>query len=524
MAAALAAGATAMALVMSGCAVTADDAVDREVTAGLIEGVESEWQAGAFPDVYAQHLDWGGCDEEFALTDEVAEQIIDGGGSPEHFECAWVLAPLDWNDTESDEVIELAVTRIPAHGSGEPLGALLGNPGGPGESGLEYAYFQSVAEGFEEVAENYDVIGFDPRGIGMSSPLQCEAGGDDYLESDLSECVENDPLALSMGTSQVARDMELLRVLLGDDWFNYLGYSYGTMLGATYSTLFPERVGRMVLDSASASDWASPGSNFDQQVAFAQQLAAMIEGCGAQGEADSCPFVSEAEYLAEIDALNKTPIEASGGIELTGEELRGYLENALYEGESGRADALATVASALRGDSVAIDEIMGIAEDMDEGDEPDDGAEPERADLGLDGIVVSCHSFPTDFDLEAFAARVDAVGVPESLGGAAARDEIVDEMTNSECGVLPVSGDEPEVFSGSPDAPMLVIALTGDHATPYAEAQKLVDELGNAVLLTLDAAGHAASYTGRSGCVDDAATEFLLTGELPVPGTVCQVD
>lgn len=548
--AALAAGAAALALLLSGCAGPGELVRDPGPTE--LEGTESARQAAAFPEVYTQSIDWGGCGPEHSLTDERAERLERDGASPDLFECAWVEAPLDWSDPESIETIELAVVRVPATGEAAPLGPLFGNPGGPGESGLDLMYGLSAEPLFAEVAENYDLIGFDPRGIGVSSPLQCEPDlGDEQsdvtegeqFEAALRACAEQDPLAQSMGTSQVARDMELLRALLEADWFDYFGISYGTVLGATYSTLFPERVGRMVLDSAAGADWASPRGDFDQSIAFAEQLTEMVVGCENAPErasGDACPFDSVDEMLDAEHRLNDEPLTAGArddAVKVDGGMLRGYLEDALYENAEDRAAALDTVARALDGDTEAATDILeGPGGDADPGPDADPDPDPEQeevedadaetsgSNIGLSGEIVSCHSAPVGPDRDELRRHVDATEIPEVLGGDDEREMLVKAYSAPRCGEVSWRGGEPEAFSGSPDAPILVIGVTGDHATPYAESERLVDELGNAVLLTLEASAHAAAYLGRSACIDDAVTAFLLEGELPAPGTVCELD
>ncbi|GAB2563134.1 alpha/beta hydrolase [Leucobacter ruminantium] len=487
----------AAAALLSGCAATADDS-------------ESARQAEMFPGVYAQTIEWGECDEEFGLSEELEARIIELGVAADEYECAMVEAPLDWNDPGNRETIELATVHISATGEKEPIGTLLSNPGGPGASGLDLAYGLPTVQAFAPILEQYDMLGFDPRGIGRSTPAECEAvSGIDELN--LAACADEHPIALSMGTSQVARDMELLRTLMGDDAMHYLGYSYGTMLGATYSTLFPEQVGRMVLDSSSAADWASPRASFDQSVAIAQQVGALVEGCGTQYEVSSCPMRSEADVVAALEKYTQEPMLASDGTEVTGETLYGFLVTSLYQGTVGRTLVLDTVGSAVAGGQEQIDI---IAEAMREG----------GAAVSLDGAIVRCHSFPSDPDLIGFMEHVEEVGIPELLGGPEISDDTLRPYMDLSCGALPNSGDDvTDAFSGSP-APILVIGITGDHATPYEGSQELVRELGNAALLTLEGSGHGASFSDRSSCADAAATAYLLKGELPAEGTVCTDD
>ncbi|UOR01690.1 alpha/beta hydrolase [Leucobacter allii] len=484
-------------LLLGGCAPVADDS-------------ESARQAEAFPGAYAQTLDWGACGEEFGLGAEFSEHLAEAGADVAAYECAMVEAPLDWNDPGNHATIELAAVHIPSTGA-EPIGTLLSNPGGPGESGLNLAFGLPTMPSFDAVLERYDLLGFDPRGIGRSTPVDC-AEVSDLMEINLANCAEEHPIARSMGTSQVARDMELLRTLMGDDALHYLGYSYGTMLGASYASIFPERVGRLLLDSASAADWASPIGSFEQSAAIAHELDAMLAECATSYAAEHCPLDGEAALAAEIARLAEEPLRASDGTEVDGSTVSGYLTTALYQSPAGRGMVLDVVGGALMGEQ---DRIDLIAEEMQGG----------GAAVTLDGTVVRCHSFPDDPDLVALVEHVEETGMPELLGGPEISDETLQPFVDLSCEGMPGSGDDiTDAFSGSEDAPILVVGITGDHATPYAGAEELVRELGNARLLTLEGSGHGASFTGRSSCIDAYSIDYLLSGELPPNGTVCTDD
>lgn len=494
---ALTAALSALALVLTGCTSAPDTS-------------ESARQSDAFPGVYAQTVEWGACGDDFGLDATILTALEDQGAPVDTFQCAMIEAPLDWNNPSSHETIELAAVHVPSTGAEEPIGTLLSNPGGPGESGVPFALEFTTTPGFDAVREQYDVLGFDPRGIGRSTPVECESVSD-LVEINFATCAAENPIALSMGTSQVARDMDLLRSLMHDDTLHYLGYSYGTMLGGTYATLFPERVGRMVLDSAEGSDWASPVGIFNQSIAIAQQLDLMLDACGTQYDVPTCPPDS-ASYPQMVKKLNDAPLVASDGTEVTGETVTDSLVSALYQRQVGREVALDLAGSVIAGNQRAID---FLADEMREG----------GSAVSLDGRIVKCHSFPEDPDLIGLLKRIEETGIPPLLGGPEVNDTTMKDFVSLACDALPNSGDDiTESFSGSPDAPILVIGITGDHATPFEGAQQLVRELGNARLLTLDGIGHGASFMNRSTCADDYATAYLLEGELPPKDTVCTDD
>ncbi|WP_336652395.1 MULTISPECIES: alpha/beta hydrolase [unclassified Leucobacter] len=475
-----------------------------------VDDSASARQAESFPGVYAQSIEWGECDLS-EIEDRAAKRLEERGAPLDEYECALVEAPLDWNDPSNHETIELSVNRRAATGDGEPIGTLFVNPGGPGGSGVDLAYRVSVMNGAEPVTERYDVVGFDPRGIGRSSAID-SPGFSSVRELEIALCADANPLAHSMGTSQVARDMELLRALVDDEKAHYLGYSYGTVLGATYATLFPERVGRMVLDSAIAARWASPQQTFAQQAATAHEVVELLSTCATEYAQADCPIDSEEALRQAMQRLAEAPLVASDGSEIDGGLLFSYLASSLYGIPETRDLALETLAGAMRGEQQSID---GIVESMANG----------GAAVGPQGLIVRCHSFPADPDLVGFVEYVEEAGIPELLGGPEVNDESLGPWVDLSCDALPESGDDiTESFSGSPDAPILVVGVTGDHATPYEGSQQLVRELGNARLLTLDGHGHGASFAERSSCVNDATVAYLLTGELPAEGTVCKTD
>lgn len=468
-------------------------------------------QAKAFPEVYAQTINWEECDEAHSLSDDLAERLDSRGIATDSFKCAMIEAPLDWNDSKSQETIDLAVVHIPSLGKGEPIGTLTGNPGGPGASGLQYMYGMTVSAGFDAVREKYDLLGFDPRGIGRSTPVECpDASG--IFEIEIALCAEENPLALSMGTSQVARDMELLRTLMGEDKLDYLGYSYGTILGATYSTLFPERVGRVVLDSAPDHTWASPVGHFTQSVAFTNEIIALLEGCEAIDAVTSCPISGETALEAKIDELDAQPFTASDGTVVNGGLVYEYLMSGLYGGNVGRVEVLDTFGRALAGEQEQIDDLAAA---MAGG----------GASVGMAGMLVSCHSFPEDPDILGLLETITEQGMPRLLGGPDITDSNLQQFVSLGCAALPNSGgDITDRFTAPKDAPLLVIGITGDHATPYENGRSLAKQLGNTRFVTLEGHGHGASFTDRSTCIDDVTAEFLLEGKLPKDGLVCQTD
>lgn len=487
------------ALVMSGCA------------AGSSAGTktESAIQAAEFPEVYAQEVSWEQCGSKFQLRDDIEEYALERGGDVTGLRCAKIEAPLDWNDPSNTDTIELAVTHIPSTGD-KPLGTLLSNPGGPGASGIDFILGMTGVESFKEIRDNYDLLGFDPRGIARSSAVSCESDTE-LFELQIALCAEENPLALSMGTAQVARDMELMRHLIGDSVMNYTGFSYGTVIGASYATLFPEHVGRIMLDSAWPSDWSSPLGSYLQSEAIAHAKRDLIEGCESDYAVQNCLINSEDALLQKLTELDEVPLIASDGTELDGSMLTGYLTTALYQAPSGRSAVLEVFGRVLVGEQSAVDE---VAEAMAGG----------GSKVGLSGMIVRCLSTPQDPNLIGLYNYITEHGLPEALGGPEINDETLSELFDLKCEALPDSSQDYLSFVNKSDAPILVYGITGDHATPYEGARKLVEELGNATLVTLEGSGHIATFQDRSTCADDIARNYLLRGELPAKNTVCTDD
>lgn len=454
-------------------------------------------------------LDWGPCgDEETAAQMETA--LRDAGGRVDGMTCTWVHAPLDWNDPTNGATIELRVVRFPATGGGERIGTLLSNPGGPGASGLEFTLGMAISPHFAALQEQYDFLGFDPRGMGASSPVTCETESS-IFELALAECAEQEPLAASMGSAQVARDMELMRHLVGDSVLHYAGFSYGTVIDASYVTLFPERVGRVLLDSAWPSNWSSPLGTYLQREAINRANIDMLEQCGLRYEVSTCPANDEASLITRLAELETTPLVASDGNNVDRRTFWGYLTTGLYQLQAGRTTVLDTAGRAIAGEQAAID---ALAAAMSGG----------GSSVGLSRMVVRCLSSPRDPGVVELHRYIQEHGLPELMGGPALTDDTLKPFLDLSCSALPDSGEDHMDFVNRSEQTALVFGITGDHATPYAGAKQLADELGNARFVTLDGSGHIASFTGRSRCADDIATAYLLRGELPADGTVCLDD
>lgn len=463
----------------------------------------------------------------FASLAEVEAQPVDWAPCGNDVECATILLPLDYDDVPG-EAVRIALKRLPATGDEqERQGSIVINPGGPGESGVELV----DAAGFifsGDVLDAYDVVGFDPRGVGASTQVRClEPGEDDPTASlyDLHDehqverfradytalgelCVERSgPLLDHVDTATTARDLDVIRALLGEERLTYLGYSYGTLLGAVYAETFPERVGRLVLDSAVDPALGYADLQTEQLAGFEQVFATFVEQCQ---EVAGCPLPADADAAQEhvlelVDALDADPLpsDAQDG-ELDGGELASAVAGAMYWAADWPAlvDGLADVETGT--DGTVVDEIgdAGVMAGSDDVNYP--FAFP----------AIDCTDYPMTSTFEEAVEHVRALEDASALFGPGSVAELA-------CVLWPASADVDRVpITAAGAAPILVVSALRDPATPHAWSVSLVDQLESGRLLSYDGEGHAI-YGGVSPCVDRVVDTYLLTGELPAEGTVC---
>lgn len=446
------------------------------------------------------------------------------------FECTTVTAPLDWSDPTVGD-IELAVIRNRAEGGGEAIGSLLTNPGGPGASGVGLIRDSlSFAVG-DAVRERFDVIGFDPRGVGASTAVHCydaadmdaylfdipqnargtDAWSDELLErhrafADACEA-GSDGILPYITTDNAARDMDLLRAVLGDNELYYLGYSYGTFLGATYAKLFPERVGRLVLDGAIDPSVSGLDVGTTQGVGFESALRAYMASCL---EDDECPFRGTVDdAMADLGTLlatvDRTPIPGPDGRMLGADSLMTAIIAALYSPDSWSFLTTA-LSDAMAGDAEMAFLLADFYYNREGGQYLDNSTEAFRA--------YNCMDYPLDSTPEeeaAAQARLEAEA-PTVAPYWAGPDPC-------EVWPYPATGErEPITADGA--APIVVVGTTNDPATPYEWSVSLADQLSSGVLVTRVGEGHTG-YNKGNACVDDAVESYLIDGTVPEDGLRC---
>jgi pimeloyl-ACP methyl ester carboxylesterase len=457
---------------------------------------------------YAQRLAWETCHEDFL--------------------CTTVEVPLDYAAPDGG-VAELAVLRQPATGE-DRIGSLLVNPGGPGASGVEYARSGPVND---EVAERFDVVGFDPRGVGDSMPIDCldDAALDDFLEADGSPddaaeineleeqasafragCMDRSgELLRHIGTVNVARDLDILRAVLGDEMLYYRGASYGTDIGALYAELFPDRVGRMVLDGA--VDPTLTGEEFllGQARGVERALTAYLQVCA---DDEDCRLgETEAEARATLttllDLIDATPLPTDDDARPLTQSLAvlGIVLPLYLSPDEGYPLLDLALERALADDGSAL---LLLADQYLQ----------RKSDGTFDGNLnevnygVNCVDRPWQGDVNVIEAGIPEFGAVSPIFGPYLG------WGGLVCAQWPVPPSPPAAVTAAGAAPILVVGTTGDLATPYEWAEALAGQLESGVLLTYEGSGHTA-YRRGSDCIDDAVDAYLVDGTVPQDGLRC---
>ena len=462
---------------------------------------------------------------------EYYEQVVEFEECGTRLYCADIEVPMDWSDPSSEAISIATVFR---QADSEPKGFILFNPGGPGASGYDWVKDSSDFLGTKDLRADWNILGFDPRGVGRSTAVEClsDPEYDEFLyavsgfeiasEEDIavaraatadfaSKCLANTGALLEfVDTVSAARDMDVLRAVVGEPKLNFLGYSYGSFLGTTYATLFPERVGRFVLDGAIDPTVSDDEQTLIQLKAFESALIAFLENCDNY---EDCPFsgnvsvdlVSVQQLLAGIE---KRPLATSSGRELTIWAAVTGLIMTLYSDRYWPALSSA-FSEALSGSG---DQFLSLADFYN--DRGEDGT--YQTNLIAANYAINCldnSASPSMFTIEAQNRRLleaaPVLGRYWQFGGL-------------RCGSWPFpEADKPSDYSAEGAPTILVIGTTGDPATPYSQAQALANEiLKDGFLMTYNGEGHTI-YGNQVKCIDQVVDKFFLTGELPATDPNC---
>ncbi len=456
---------------------------------------------------YTQKLNWSDCDAGF--------------------ECTTFNVPIDYTNP-SDSAMQISVIRKLATGSS--LGSLILNPGGPGGSGIEYTTYAEYVVS-DTLRENFDIVGFDPRGVGKSTPVEClsDEQTDEYIALDgspdnqvevdqvqaMSElfaqtCATNSSDTYKfLDSVSATRDIDILRALLGDQKLNWLGKSYGSFLGATYADLFPDKVGRMLLDGAIDPSLSNEELSYGQALGFELALQRFVNDCATR---ENCPLSASgktgvAEVTDLLADLDVNPVTLDDGRIFT--EAMGTIGvvGSLYDKQNGWPELRTNLRNAFEND------FSGLAESVDfYTGRQSDGSFKDNSNDAI--AAVNCLDRPdraTTAQTVALASEWKKVA--PNFGAFLAWSNLSCSYWKAEATGVPKKITAP----GTPK--ILVVGTVNDPATPYQWAQALASQLSSGVLLTLDGDGHTAYYQG-SKCIDKVVDKFYLTGKAE-PGIVC---
>lgn len=487
-----------------------------------------------FAKYYAQEPSWQTCDPA-----QVTPELMSAPEDIENYQCTTLTAPMSWDDPES-QAIELTVARYIGALQGDsepqrpPLFYNLGGPGGGAVDSLSAVVTNILTE---QVADAYVVVALDPRGVGQSSPIWCltdeERDEDNALDVDTAtmsteeiiawsdaemasigaQCLErNGDLLGYVDSESATRDFDMVRAVLGAETMDYLGFSYGTLLGALYADLFPTHVGRFVLDGI-----LDPALDVNQVAAMQtagmeQSLYNWIETCVSGRK---CPLGDSLE---------------AGKAKMT-EFFEEVAESPLPTSDPQRPLTLGLARTAVIGSLYSTSNYPLLTQAMQQAFEGDGSALLFLADYfndrGLDGVY---NSNADDAFLAVNALDYEPVGTPQEWEAAAAQIARDYPILGGDFGFAsaglsawPVESRATRRPISAASAPeMLLIGTTHDPATPYEMAVSAHEAMPNTVLLTVEGWNHTAYNSSAGACVIGAVDRFLLNGELPAAGTVCE--
>jgi pimeloyl-ACP methyl ester carboxylesterase len=460
---------------------------------------------------YAQRVSWRDC----------------SGG----FQCGTVRMPLDYAHPDGSKIV-MSVIRLPAEG--QRRGSLLINPGGPGGSGVEFV--REAARQFgPELRRNFDLVGFDPRGVNLSRPaIRCLTSRelDRFFATDTSpdtqaemndlvrvskgwadECKTRIPSLLPyVGTINAAKDMDILRSALGDQAMTYYGASYGTYLGAYYAELFPKRVRSMVLDGAVDPKLSGDAVNIEQAKGFDTATHAFAADCV---KAADCPLGNGNVHtaltrLARLFAqTGRKPLKnnLADGRVVDESLVELGVASALYNKTTWPILRLALKSAIEQGDGTTLLRLGDLLVERNK-----DGTFSNQSEANM---AVNCVDKPYPHTLGPWKEQAAKAKKVAPLFG-----QFVVWGTLP-CGYWPVaSTEQPRALHAQGAKPIVVVGTTRDPATPYKWAQNLASELNSGVLLSLDGDGHTAYLQGNP-CITSAVDRYLVTGTPPRKDSMC---
>ena len=455
---------------------------------------------------YAQEIDWKSCRQDF--------------------QCATLAVPIDYTKL-STGTFEIALLKYEARTS-KKLGSLIVNPGGPGGSGVDYAYAAEYIFS-PAILDRYDIVGFDPRGVSRSAPIRCltdkeldaNNNSDSKPDNDaefqqilqdtknyVEKCKDKNKYLTSYSSANIARDLDILREALGDKQLNYMGKSYGTYLGTLYAQFFPDKVGRVVLDGAVDPSISNFQQTLTQAIGFDQAFKSFVADCNKRknctllGGKDAA--VAEMQRLFSQAAQKPFPTKEKSGRTLSESMMVLGTASAMYDSQTGWPQLRRAITEAQKGYG---DTFLKLADEYT--GRQNDGSYPNNEFDS--GAVIDCLDFNETrsvdqirSDAKAFVTKAPLFGPYLAYGG------VTCKFFNQDSEVI----IEPTATAN----PIIVIGTTGDPATPYEWSQGLSKLLTNSRLISLTGEGHTGQGQGNA-CIDDQIDDFYLTGKAPITST-----
>ncbi|GAA1594228.1 alpha/beta hydrolase [Kribbella hippodromi] len=467
-----------------------------------------------------QGIKWGECDKD----------VGDGVPLPAGMQCGTLKVPLDYQKP-AGRTIDIAVSRLPSKNPEKRRGIMLTNPGGP-SPGLGYLAFLAAVKMPQAVLDSYDLIGFDPRGMGRSTPVKCDLTAEQQFFGNIppyarnagdvakraeqsrqiaAQCAASDTAWMLpyVSAKNTARDMDSIRTALGEQKASYLGASWGTYLGSVYATMFPQRTDRVVLDSnLGPAGWDYESQRLwsqgvdDRFPDFAKYVAANYREYGLGRTAAQV----KATYLRLAARLDRTPVKGPDVV------WDGALFRLITFGYSYGATQLPTLAGVFK------------ALEANQPPPPLPAGETAKAKAGsVDNLISAryymiCNDSHWPTSLNSYQRNVAIDRVRHPLFGAAGANI-------NPCAYWPKPVEEPVKVGSNGPANVLMVQNLRDPATPLAGAKQLRKAFGDrARMVTADQGGHGVYLLNKNQCANTAATSFLLTGQLPARDYHCSAD